>query len=147
MTKKVLITILALLSTFLFTSSVFATNAVQNGARDVGTEVKDSFNKLENGAQNVGNNVKGAVTNVGNAITGQNNNNNNSNNNNNDGLFGNRNTNNGYTATRTSATNNGLFGMNTSTMWTWIVLAIVGIAIVSLVWFYGSQSRTNRNNK
>ncbi len=142
MTKKVLITILALLATFLFTSSVFATNTVQNGARDVGTEVKDSFNKLENGAQNVGNNVKGAVTNVGNAITGQNNNNNN----NNDGLFGNRN-NNGYTATRTSATNNGLFGMNTSTMWTWIVLAIVGVAIVSLVWFYGSQTKSNRNHK
>lgn len=138
MTKKVLITILALIATLFFTSSVFANTAAENGARDVGTEMKDSFNKLENGAENVGNNVKGAVTNAGETLTGHNNNNNNNNN---------HNTNTGYTTTRTSATNNGLFGMNTSTMWTWIVLAIVGIAIVALVWYYGSQNITNRNHK
>lgn len=42
-----------------------------------------------------------------------------------------------YTATRT-ATNTNLFGLS-DTAWTWLILGIVGISIVSLVWYYGAQ--------
>lgn len=50
------------------------------------------------------------------------------------------NRNNNYTATRTSApaNNNTLLGMN-STAWTWIIMAVVGIAIIALVWMYARQ--------
>lgn len=36
--------------------------------------------------------------------------------------------------------------MSTGTMWTWVILAIVAIAIISLVWIYGSQNKTNSNH-
>lgn len=136
MTKKVLISIIALLYTLFFTSFAFATTSMENGAKDVGTEVKDSFDKLEGGAKDMGNTVKDAITDVGNAMTD-----------NKDNLSNNSNDN-SYTATRTSATSNtSLFGMSTNTMWTWLILAIVAVAIVSLLWFYGSQNNTTRNNK
>ena len=138
MTKKLLITILVLIATLFFTSSVFANTDMQNGDRNIGSEVKDSFNKLEEGAQDLGDNVKGAITNAGNKMTDRNNDNNNDKNNGTN--------NNGYTATRTSATNNGILGMSTGTMWTWVILAIVAIAIISLVWIYGSQNKTNSNH-
>ena len=51
-------------------------------------------------------------------------------------------TSNDYTATRTSSTTNAT-GMNTSTMWVWMIVAIAAIGIVGLVWFYASQHRVN----
>ena len=51
-------------------------------------------------------------------------------------------TSNDYTATRTSSTTNAT-GMNTSTMWIWMIVAIAAIGIVGLVWFYASQHRVN----
>lgn len=54
-----------------------------------------------------------------------------------------------YTATRTTARTNsaGNTGIN-STMWTWIIMAIVGIVIIALVWMYAKQNNTynNKNN-
>lgn len=54
-----------------------------------------------------------------------------------------------YTATRTTArtTSAGNTGIN-STMWTWIIMAIVGIVIIALVWMYAKQNNTynNKNN-
>lgn len=56
--------------------------------------------------------------------------------------------NNNYTATRTTTrsaantTNGNFLGMN-STVWTWIIMAIVGIAIVALVWMYAKQNTHN----
>lgn len=42
-----------------------------------------------------------------------------------------------YTATRTGTDTN-LLGLS-DTVWTWLILGIVGIAIVGLVWYYGAQ--------
>lgn len=54
-----------------------------------------------------------------------------------------------YTATRTTArtTSAENTGIN-STMWTWIIMAIVGIVIIALVWMYAKQNNTynNKNN-
>ena len=48
-------------------------------------------------------------------------------------------TNNNYTATRTATTEDTTFmGMN-STAWTWLILGISAIAIISLVWYYSAQ--------
>lgn len=51
----------------------------------------------------------------------------------------------GYTATRTATTgdNAGMFGIDSSTMWVWAIVAIAAIGIVGLVWFYGSQNRVD----
>ena len=49
-----------------------------------------------------------------------------------------------YNATRTSVdTQAGTFmGMN-STAWTWLIMAIAAIAIVALVWYYGTQRQSS----
>lgn len=164
MTKKIFITFIVIATTLLFSSFVFATNAVQNATKDMGNEMRDSWDKLGNTTQNMGNNVKGAMDNVGNTLTDNKDNNNtnntdnvnsatagtNNNTNDDNGWFNEDNNNTNYTATRTTGdtttTGTGLFGMNTGTMWTWIILALVGVAIVSLVWYFSSQSTTNRNN-
>lgn len=50
---------------------------------------------------------------------------------------------NNYTAQRTSsvvdATDGNFLGLST-TMWTWIIMALVGIAIVVLVWAYSKEN-------
>ena len=49
-----------------------------------------------------------------------------------------------YTASRTTASDvTNRNGAASAT--TWIVLAIVGIAIIALVWYYGTQ-KTDRDN-
>lgn len=50
------------------------------------------------------------------------------------------------TRAATAGTNNGTFlGMN-SMVWTWVIMAIFGAAIVALVWFYGKQHTSSYNN-
>ena len=52
-----------------------------------------------------------------------------------------------YTATRTATTNNNFLGMSDTT-WTWMILGVVGAAIVGLVWYYGAQyEHRNYNNE
>ena len=87
--------------------------------------------------KNAGNNVKGAIDNVGNTAKEMMNNNDNS-------------KKDGYDVTRTSAraSNNSSMGMINSTTLTWTVFIVLGIAIVSLVWYYAmSQQNTKNNNK
>lgn len=167
MTKKILIITLVLACTLFLGSSVFAAGAIQNAARDMGTEMQDSWDKLGNTTQNMGNNVQGAIGTMGDTLTGNNNNNNtttnntdnvndatagtNNNTNDDNGWFNEDDNTTGYTATRTTGdtttTGTGLFGMNTDTMWTWIVLAVVGAAIIGVVWYFATQnSTTNRHD-
>ncbi len=136
MLKKVFSLLIVLFLLF-FTSNVFAAN----------NEMGDSMNKAGNtvrnvvgGAENVVEDTAGAigsgVRDLGNTVS--------------DGVS--RVTNNGnddYTATRTAtarATDNGTFlGMSANT-WTWLVLAIVTIAIVGLVWYYVAQNKSEYNS-
>ena len=157
MAKKYLIITLILLAT-LFSYSVFAANDIGDAARDMGNEMSNSWDKMANTAENMGNNIQGAANSVGGTIGnffGMNDENNTDNTtddyNNINNVTANTTDNNNttdYTATITAAgatTNNGLFGMG-STMWTWVILAVLGIAIVALVWYYGAQT-TERHNK
>ena len=68
MTKKILIALTILFATLFLTSSVFAASTMANGVKDMGTEVKDSWDKLGGAVENVGNNTKTAMNNVGNTI-------------------------------------------------------------------------------
>ena len=103
-------------------------NAVSNTSNNAKNTIQNVENKVENGAMDTRNTVTGAIRNVENGIEDIAN----------DTMMGKtENTDDNYTATRT-ASNNGFLGMS-STNWTWVILAIVGIAIVALVWYYGSQ--------
>ena len=56
----------------------------------------------------------------------------------------------GYTANRTATTgtanagNTGNFLGMSSTMWTWLILAVAVIAIIALVWYYSNQLNNRR---
>ena len=150
MAKKILITTLIILAT-LFSYSVFAVNNIGDEARDIGNEMSNSWDKMGNTAENMGNNIQGAMNSVGNFM-GINNNTDNTTDNYNhiNNVTANTTDTNvtNYTATRTAAggTTNGFFGMN-NTMWTWVIVAILGIAIVGLVWYYGSQTAERNHTK
>lgn len=143
MNKKIFITLLVISLLLISASCSFAAttamnntkNAVMNTGNNIGNAVVNAKNAVVNGTTGIAN---GAATLGKDAM-------------NTAGTIGNdtRNTvgttantlNNGnddYTATRTATTNNNLFGMSNSA-WTWLILGIVGIAIVGLVWYYGAQ--------
>lgn len=139
MTKKIFIALTILFATFFLSSSVFASNSIENGMKDIGSETKDSWNKIGGAVQNVGDNAKSAMDNMGDKAKSMMNIDDNKDNNNDDN----------YQATRTSSMtdNNNLFGMS-STTWTWFILGIVGAVIVALVWYYSyEQTNTRHNNK
>lgn len=117
-----------------------AENAIEDAAKGVSDASKDATGDMENGA----NKDKNDMTN--------NDGNNGGNNEQNNGTTTDANRtsttgmNNGYTATRT-ATDTGattFMGM-TATAWTWLILGIAGIAIVALVWYYGTQANSTNN--
>lgn len=98
-------------------------NAVANTANGAKNVVENTENTLENGAntmvgttENLTNDAKNMTGYVESSIN---------------------NMSDDYTAERTSTTS-GFMGMS-STAWTWLILGIVGLAIVGLVWYYGSQ--------
>ena len=88
--------------------------------RGIGT-TRNAVNSMEQGTQNVGNAV----------VTGTTNN-----------TAANNRTS-SYNATRTNA--NTFLGM-TSTAWTWLIMGIVAVAIVTLVWFYARQKDTSTHS-
>ena len=102
------------------------TNTVVDGTQNLAKDVRNGVGKLENG-------IEGALTMDTNTTTNTN---------------GTMNTSDNYTATRTATTraatdDTGLFGIDTSTMWVWTIVAIAAIGIIGLVWFYGSQNRVD----
>ena len=142
MTKKFFLIVSTIFALLLIHSTVFAIdNTVHDTANNVGNEMKNSWDKLGNTMQNVGNTVKTGISNMGKD---------NNNTDNRTGFMGmtenNNNNNNGaYTATRTSTDTPTAFGMD-GTMWTWLILAILAVTIISLVWYYGVQKSDDRED-
>ncbi len=153
MYKKIFVA-LAILTIGIFSFSIsFANNdhMLEDAANGVRNVVGGAENAIENGARDIANTTKGATgaaeNSMDNATGMTENTNNNNNNNNNSEMNGNDRTNsNTYIATRTSTTDSRFMGMN-ATAWTWLILGIAGIAIVALVWYYGSQMRTNHDDE
>lgn len=145
MYKKILLGFSILITLILSSSLCFANDASQmaqdaaNGVRNAvgGAEnavedaTKDISNGVENGAQGVTNGVENSAKNATNKIEGATQNTMNS----------------AYNATRTSVDANSgtLMGMN-ATAWTWLIMAISAIAIVALVWYYGTQRNSSHYN-
>ncbi len=106
-------------------AAVTAKNAIVDGAKDIKNGATTLGNDTMNTADNIGNDARNTVDDTV-------------------GVLDNGDTN--YTATRTATGNDNLFGMS-NMAWTWLILGIVGIIIVGLVWYYGSQyEHRNYNN-
>lgn len=140
MYKKMLV-IFAILTIGIFSFSVcFANNdgsMLQDAANGIRDAVGGAENAIEDGAKGIANTTKGATGSAENAMENKDNSGMTQNNN--------RTNNSNYTATRTATTNQTFMGMS-STAWTWLIIGIAGIAIVALVWYYGSQIRTSNDD-
>lgn len=161
MKKKTIGMLIALLASFAVAFSftfVSATNGLAsdaiNGVRNV---VGGAENAVEGAAKGIGNGIKTGVDatgnaarntaeGVGNAIGGTRNSTDTSRNNSVIGTMTTNNggTNDGYTAQRT-ATDATFLGIS-SNMWTWAILALVAIAIISLIWGYAKQDNYERTS-
>lgn len=144
MKKKFLISTALLIAIFALSASYsFATsnmvNTVENGAKniasDVGGAISSGVGATKNTLENAGDMISNGAQNVTSGATGATA----------------QTTTNTYTATKTSTANVKVAGM-TATGWAWLIVGILGVAIVALVWFYGSQHETesyssNNNNK
>ena len=147
MNKKIIISTCILLACILLSFSFCfandATNMVENATNGVRNVVGGAENAIENAAGGISNTAKNVtedMENKANSITNSMTNATNTTKDTNDDV-----NNNGYTASRTS-TNNGsatFMGM-TSTSWTWLIVGIAAIAIIALIWYFSSQTRTSR---
>ena len=140
MYKKMLVNF-AILTIGIFSFSVcFANNdgsMLQDAANGVRDAVGGAENAIEDGAKDIANTTKGVTGSAENAMENKDNSGMTQNNN--------RTNNSNYIATRTATTNSTFMGMS-STAWTWLIIGIAGIAIVALVWYYGSQIRTSNDD-
>ncbi len=134
MYKKLLISFIVL--TFcIFSFSVCFANSehmLQDAANGVRDAVGGAENTIENGVKDISNTAKDATGKTENATKNA------------TGMTQNNNSN--YNATRTSTTSNNTFMGMSATAWTWLILGVAGIAIVALVWYYGTQVRTSNND-
>ena len=96
-----------------------ATNTVVDGTRNLVEDVRSGIgtveNKVENGLKDVGN----ATMNVTNDVVD--------------------NSNDNYAATRTATEDVSIINNTAASTWTWIAVAIAGIVIVGLVWYYATE--------
>lgn len=144
MNKKIFITILMFsIISLSFCSYSFAENGAMNNAKDavmntgnsIGNAVAGATNAVVDGARDLGNTAASAGNSIMNA-NGDTESDATNTLDNNGGMLDN--TDGNYTATRTSTNNDNLLGLSDNT-WTWLILGIVGLAIVGLVWYYGAQ--------
>jgi len=152
MNKKIFITILMFSIILLaFCSYSFAVNDAMNNARNavmstgnaIGNAVVGAKNAVVDGAKDLGNGTASVANNITNA-NGDTENDATNTLDTNDGMLDMGNDD--YTATRTATNNDNLLGISDNT-WTWLILGIVGLAIVGLVWYYGAQyEHRNYNN-
>ena len=138
--KFLLISTLLIVLLSITASTVFANNALNtigNVAEDVTSAagnvlttgvdaVGNTVDDVANGTMRAGNNVAAGITNMDN-----------------NNRSGNGNT--GYTATRTN-TNATWLGTD-ATMWTGLIMAILGVAIVAMIWFYAKQDNTEQSEQ
>ena len=143
MTKKIILTFIITIFALFVTTYSFATDEIKedtmNAANGIRNTVGDIENTVENTVKDAGNAVREGTNdleNAGNDVTsGMNNNLSTSTSTNN------QESNNGYSASRTSTGSE--TGIN-STMLTWLILAIVAVAIIALIWFYATQNNHSK---
>lgn len=110
-----------------------AENVIEDAAKGITNGVKEGTNKIENMGQNTATTIENHMND--NAMAGA--------------TSSVNNTMGDYTAQRTTArttgNNNNFLGMSASA-WGWVIMAVLGVAIVALVWYYGKQFNYNSNH-
>lgn len=139
MKKKILISVITILSLLSISIYSFAMENVANNIRnfvggaenkveEIGNNVsggiKNGMNTLENGTENVINDVKDDSRDAENTVSGAITDNNN-----------------GYTATTTSS-EQGMM-INSTNMWTWVILGVILLAIGLMIWSYVRNKNNN----
>lgn len=94
-----------------------AGNITENVVSGAGNLVEDGKNTLESGIDNMANTATTPMTDFGST----------------------------YTAQRTSTTTPTFLGMNADA-WSWIIVGVLGIAIIALVWIYGKEHSSSYDN-
>lgn len=136
--KKKLLVVAILLSvfSFLLISSAFANTNMDTAVNGVRNFVGGAENVIEDAGQGVTNGVKNGMNTIDNGARNM--------------TAGTSNGNDNYNASRTTTratTDSNTTGMfNTTNIWTWVVLAIVGAVIVGLVMYYAKQNNVNVYN-
>lgn len=140
MKKKSLLIVGLLIAVILMFATTFSFATDDHGAM---TGVNDAVNGVRNTIGGAENAVEGAVKDVTDTTKNATDNTTNMGINRNDTQSTN------YTANRTATTgtttNAGTFLGMSSTMWTWLILAIAIVAIIALVWYYSNQLTRTRN--
>ena len=94
-----------------------AENTVENAAKDVANGIKGTTNMIEKGGNTITEKAQNTANNMG--------------------------TDANYTARRTSTdTANATNGLGVET-WSWIIVAVVAIAIIALFWYFIAHSKNN----
>lgn len=137
-----LVAVLAISTSYAFaTNSMLDTlgNGVQNVASDVGTMVTRGVDATRNTVEGAGNMISNGVSDTRDTMSGTD-----------TSATRTGTTTTNYTATRANTGDVTVAGMN-ATAWAWLIVGILGVAIVGLVWFYGKQhasyTSTNNNNE
>ena len=149
MKKKLFITAIILaIFTFAFIPNVFANTGMDNAVNGIRNFVGGAENVVEDAGKGAVNGIKDGVNAIGNGARDVTNGIDNGMNRDNRTSGITTDNNGGYTATRTSADTGatGLFGNVSNDVWTWMVLAIVGIIIVALVMYYAKQNNITTYN-
>ena len=140
MKKKSLLIVGLLIAVILMFATTFSFATDDHGAMN---GVNDAVNGVRNTIGGAENAVEGAVKDVTDTTKNATDNTTNMGINRNDTQSTN------YTANRTATTgtttNAGTFLGMSSTMWTWLILAVAVIAIIALVWYYSNQLTRTRN--
>lgn len=157
MKKKFLVSIILLVVVLFFTSYCFANdnmisdvkNGAQNLTSDVGNVLTKGVDATKNTATDIGQGVDNVVSDIASGVSNTSSDiSRDLTNSENNIAAGSTDTNNGgYTASRTAMTDQITFAGMTATGWTWFIVAVFGVAILALVWFYGKQHTpdTNKN--
>ena len=140
MKKKSLLIVGLLIAVILMFATTFSFATDDHGAMN---GVNDAVNGVRNTIGGAENAVEGAVKDVTDTTKNATDNTTNMGINRNDTQSTN------YTANRTATTgtttNAGTFLGMSSTMWTWLILAVAVVAIIALVWYYSNQLTKTRN--
>ena len=140
MKKKSLLIVGLLIAVILMFATTFSFATDDHGAMN---GVNDAVNGVRNTIGGAENAVEGAVKDITDTTKNATDNTTNMGINRNDTQSTN------YTANRTATTgtttNAGTFLGMSSTMWTWLILAIAIVAIIALVWYYSNQLTRTRN--
>ena len=105
-------------------------DGVQNLAEDVRSGISTAENTIENGVRDVGNAVMDGANDVMDTT--------------NTVVDGDNNGDTNYMTTRTIGEDTSIINSTAATTWTWIAIAIAGLVIVGLVWYYASE-RTHKH--